>query len=67
MDKNFDTYFSGLSAQEKKNLASNADTSVAYLSQVASGHRNAGASLIRRLMAADNSITFEMMAPKDAA
>ena len=65
MEMNFKEYFSGLDPEKKTSLATNADTSVAYLSQVANGHRNAGAGLIRRLMQADKNITFSMMSPVD--
>lgn len=53
-----------LDSQAKANLAARAQTSVPYLSQVAHGHRKAGAALIERLLRADNRITFLMMRPE---
>ena len=66
---NFKSYWSGLSPEAKTALAERASTSVAYLSQVAHGHRKAGADLIGRLMSANQDITFSMMRadPKAAA
>lgn len=52
MKHTFKQYFSALSVQERAELAEAADTSVAYLNQIASGHRNPGAGLIDRLMTA---------------
>lgn len=63
----FCNLWESLSPEEKLRLAESADTCVAYLSQVAHGHRRAGASLIERLMAADNRITFQMMRVLEAA
>ena len=56
--------------EAKRHLASRSRTSVAYLSQLAHGHRRAGADVIERLIAADDRISFEMMrrpAKSDAA
>lgn len=57
----FTIFWTTLSADEKRRLADSAGTSVPYLSQVAHGHRRAGASVIERLMRADARISFEMM------
>ena len=56
----FSTYFSSLSARQKKELANKADTSVAYLRQISTGHRNAGLKTARNLLAADPNIDLEM-------
>ena len=61
---NFKSHWSSLTPAQKETLAKNATTSVAYLSQVANGHRNAGADLIDRLLVADSNITYRMMRPK---
>ena len=61
MESKFKTYFSEMTPDQRESLATNADTSVAYLRQVASGHRNAGANLIDRLLKADPLITYEMI------
>lgn len=63
----FKTFWVSLKADEKTALAKDAETSVAYLSQVAHGHRNAGADVIERLMKADSRISFSMMRPGVAA
>ena len=65
----FQDLWKTLSGTERADLALRADTHITYLYQIASGHRMAGASLIERLMAADNRITFQMMrtAPDEAA
>ncbi len=65
----FKELWQGLDAAAKAELADRASTSVAYLSQVANGHRNAGAGLIERLLSADSRISFAMMraAPVEAA
>lgn len=57
----FKEFWTSLKADEKRRLAESAKTTVPYLSQVAHGHRKAGADVIGRLMAADNRITFSMM------
>ena len=48
-----------MSAEEKRELAATADTSVAYLSQVANGHRSAGKKTIENLVKAHERISFE--------
>lgn len=58
---NFSSYWSRLTKDQKEQLAKDADTSEAYLNQVALGHRNAGANLIGKLIKADSNISFEMM------
>lgn len=60
--KSFQDFYARLSPDEKRELAENADTSVAYLNQIKTGHRNAGRDLIERLMAADGRISFRMFA-----
>ncbi len=61
----FHSLWVAMSADEKRRLATAAHTSVPTLSLVANGHRGAGASLIERLMDADNRITFQMMRRED--
>ena len=46
---NFKTYYRNLTASEKSALASRLDTSLAYLSQLAYGHRKAGAKFLLRI------------------
>jgi hypothetical protein len=58
---NFKQYWIQLSPKEKNDLADRANTPKDYLSQLAHGHRNAGANIIERLMKADSKITFQMM------
>lgn len=48
----FKDYFSSLSSDEKSSLASAMGTSVAYLSQIAHGHRKAGANLLLKIESA---------------
>lgn len=50
--------YAAMSADEKRELAIKANTSVAYLSQVANGHRKAGADFIARVIAVDQRLTF---------
>ena len=57
----FYKHWKSLASVDKRVLAKKSKTSVDYLSQIANGHRNAGASMIERLMKADSSITFRMM------
>jgi len=59
-NRTFKKYWNSLSVEEKKELAIKADTSYAYLSQVASGHRNAGWKTIKNLNSADKNIDFSM-------
>jgi DNA-binding transcriptional regulator YdaS (Cro superfamily) len=59
----FKTFFSELTADEKRALARRANTSVAYLSQMANGFRSAGYSVSARLKAADPRITDKMLRP----
>lgn len=59
----FKSFFSALTADEKRELASKARTSVAYLSQMANGFRCAGYSISARLKAADPRITDNMLRP----
>ena len=56
MNDSFAGYWAALTAAEKTDLAERADTSVAYLSQVANGHRRAGVKTIRSLTNADKEI-----------
>lgn len=60
MKNNFSDLWANLSTEERAELATNADTSVAYLSQIASGFRNAGNKTIKSLLAADSRITLAM-------
>lgn len=59
--KTFQELFQGMSAEEKRALAKRAETSVAYLSHLANGQRQAGRKSISNLMQADNRITLEML------
>lgn len=61
-------YYASLSAAEKRELAERLDTSVAYLSQLASGHRRAGASILLRIEAAtDGQVSPQEMRSDQAA
>lgn len=51
----FKTFYKSLAAQDKKDLANRLGTSCAYLSQVANGHRMAGAKLLLKIAEATNS------------
>ena len=63
MELEFKDFFSGLTADEKKELAEKAGTSVAYLSQLANGHRKAGLASVTQLTQADKRITHAMLRP----
>jgi len=65
--QNFKSHWVGLSPEEKKLLALNAETSVAYLSQVANKHRNAGWKTIRKLVQVDERITYDCFDEQSAA
>lgn len=60
---NFKEYFIGLTVDEKKVLAKDADTSTAYLSQIAYGHRNAGAKPIEALVKSGRKDVVKMLRP----
>jgi len=45
----FQSYYRDLTAQEKRDLAEALQTSVAYLSQLANGHRKAGVKILSRI------------------
>lgn len=51
MDMKFKTYWLDLLPENKKSLADDLNTSVAYLSQIAHGHRNAGANILLNIEA----------------
>ena len=59
----FKSFYDALEKPEREDLAERAKTSIAYLWQVANGHRKAGASVSARLKAADNRITDSMLRP----
>lgn len=59
--RTFQELFSTLSADQKRQLARDAGTSVAYLSHLANGQRKAGRKSIKALLAADNRITIDML------
>jgi len=63
----FKKFYLDLSKEEKEELAVTADTSKAYLDQIASGHRNAGFSTVKKLIRADSRISIEMFDPELAA
>ena len=58
MSGQFEKFWKELERDEKAELAEKADTSVAYLSQVASGHRGAGNKTINSLLGADSRISL---------
>lgn len=59
-------YYSGLKPEQKENLAKKVRTSVAYLGQIASGHRKAGLDLALRIQyATDQQVTVEELAGFD--
>ena len=60
MKRPFTCFWTSLDANEKRALAKKAKTSVAYLSQIACGHRNAGTKTINSLIAADERVTLAM-------
>ena len=61
---NFKTYYSSLTTGEKINLSKRLDTSVAYLSQLANGHRKAGAKILLKIESATfGNITPQMLRP----
>lgn len=58
------TYINSLSQDELQNFAERADTSVAYIKQLATGHRKAGAKSIFNLISASGGIlTPESLRP----
>ncbi len=57
----FKEFWLQLTADEKRDLAKSADTSVAYLGQVANSSRNAGRKTIANLLKADERITYGML------
>ena len=59
-NKKIGDFLKALSTEEKVTLAKKADTSVAYLRQLASGNRNAGWPTIQKLVAADSRISIDM-------
>lgn len=60
MKNEFKTFWADLTADQKRDLAQRAGTSVAYLSQIASGYRNAGTKTIAALVEAHDGITLSM-------
>ncbi|MCP1675477.1 DNA-binding transcriptional regulator YdaS (Cro superfamily) [Natronocella acetinitrilica] len=57
-------YWGNLSPVEKKDLASKCETSVAYLSQVFNGHRQAGPRFAQRLAReSGGSVTAAQLRP----
>lgn len=59
----FKNYWDRLTPDQKKELASAADTSTNHLSQVANGHRSIGNSLMARLMQADTDLVPHVLRP----
>ena len=59
----FKEHYASLSASQKQDLAKSAKTSVAYLSQLANGHRKAGIEVMVALKMADPAITDAMLRP----
>jgi len=57
-------YWLGLDKESRKKFAKKAGTKISYLWQVAQGHRNASASLARRIeIATDGTVTKEELRP----
>ena len=56
----FNDYWRSLTPADKKVLAKKAISSTNYINQIVNGHKNAGLSLVKRLMAADENVTFCM-------
>lgn len=64
----FKAYYEHLDAAGKKALADKLDTSVPYLSQLAYGHRNAGASILLKIESATGGqVTPQEMRTENAA
>jgi len=57
----FTQIWESLSPTEKQQLAIDADTSYAYLSQLSSGHRKPGRKMLRALPVAYPKITVDML------
>lgn len=53
---NMKTYLARLNLEQKQALAVSLNTSVAYLSQIASGHRKASPSLAKKIEAETNGV-----------
>jgi DNA-binding transcriptional regulator YdaS (Cro superfamily) len=61
---NLQNYINSLSLEELQEFADRADTSVAYIKQLATGHRKAGAKSIFNLIAASGGVlTPESLRP----
>ena len=60
----FKTHWESLSPEEKKGLAESAQTSVAYLSQIANQHRGAGFRTINKLIQADPTLGYDSFIPR---
>ena len=58
--KTFKSIWIHLESDEKQVLADSAITNKQYLSQIAYGHRQASADMIRRLVASDPRLHAEM-------
>ena len=52
-----------MSGEEREELARKAETTVAYLYQIAGGHRQAGSNLAKRLVAADQRLCLHKLRP----
>lgn len=61
MPHTFLDIWSSMTAEAKADLVRRSKVPYTYLSAIANGKARAGASVIQRLMAADNRITFDMM------
>ena len=60
-----ENYIKELSDDELARFAARAETSIAYLKQIASGHRNAGVkSLMMIPPASDGKVTIQDLRPK---
>lgn len=59
----FSDLYNQMDAEQKRDLANRAGTSVPVLGHLAKGRRKAGASLGARLKRADNRITDAMLRP----
>jgi len=59
----FTKHYNKLTPEQKKDLAENAGTSLAYLSQLSNGHRGAGVDFITRLLEGGETEVVFKIAP----
>ena len=63
--KTFQEYWSGLSPDEKEELAENAELRYTSISNIANGHRGTSLDAVARLMSADKRIKWQMFLKRD--